>query len=176
LILPLLAAVLATTLTGATAPAMARPESDRPSRDLVETAAEAGSFNTLAKALQAGGLVEALKGPGPFTVFAPTDEAFAALPEGTVEELLMPENLPTLRRILSYHIVPGTVTASDLMGDQTAAMTMALDYLWINGVTRNGVFIDTSDSYPSPNPVQVVEPDIMADNGVIHVIDGVLLP
>ncbi len=145
--------------------------------NIVETAQAAGSFETLLAAAEAAGAVPILTGEGPYTVFAPTDEAFAKLPAGTVESLLQPENKAQLREIINLHIVPGRVMAGDVLGNQVAPITMALDYIYINGVTANGVFVDTaSASYPSPNPAQVVQPDIVADNGVIHVIDSVLLP
>lgn len=134
------------------------------SKDVVDTAVEAGSFNTLVAAVQAAGLVETLKGDGPFTVFAPTDEAFAALPEGTVESLLKPENKDQLIAILTYHVVPGKVMSGDLSDDMTAAtvqggeITIDLD---------NGVMV---------NDATVVTADVEAGNGVIHVIDKVILP
>ena len=94
-----------------------------------------------------------------------------------METLLQPENRAQLRRILNYHIVPGVVPSSAVLGNQVAATTMALDPIYINGVSANGVFIDTTPgSYASPNAAQVIQADVMADNGVIHVIDGVLLP
>lgn len=133
-------------------------------KDIVDTAAEAGSFETLLAAATAAGLVDTLKGDGPFTVFAPTDEAFAALPEGTVETLLKPENQDQLVAILTYHVVPGKVMSTDLSDDMTAAtvqggeITIDLD---------NGVMI---------NEASVVSADIEASNGVIHVIDAVILP
>ncbi|MCH2076750.1 MAG: fasciclin domain-containing protein [Rhodobacteraceae bacterium] len=133
-------------------------------KDIVDTAAEAGSFETLLAAATAAGLVDTLKGDGPFTVFAPTDDAFAALPEGTVETLLKPENQDQLVAILTYHVVPGKVMSTDLSDDMTAAtvqggeITIDLD---------NGVMI---------NEASVVSADIEASNGVIHVIDAVILP
>ena len=132
--------------------------------DIVDTAVAAGSFTTLVAAVKAAGLVETLKGAGPFTVFAPTDDAFAALPAGTIDSLLMPESKDKLISILTYHVVPGAVTASDVMA-MTSATTVQGGTLAID--TRNGVKI---------NNANVVTPDIMADNGVIHVIDAVLLP
>ncbi len=133
-------------------------------KDIVDTAVGAGSFETLVAAVQAAELVDTLKGDGPFTVFAPTDEAFAALPEGTVENLLKPENKDQLVAILTYHVVPGKVMSGDLSDDMTAAtvqggnITVDLD---------NGVMI---------NDASVVQADIEAENGVIHVIDKVILP
>jgi uncharacterized surface protein with fasciclin (FAS1) repeats len=132
--------------------------------DIVDTAVGAGSFKTLVAAVTAAGLVETLKGPGPFTVFAPTDEAFAALPAGTVEDLLKPENKDKLVAVLTYHVVPGKVMSTDLK-DNTMAKTVQGGEVTIdldNGATINGA--------------KVVTADIVADNGVIHVIDTVLLP
>jgi uncharacterized surface protein with fasciclin (FAS1) repeats len=134
-------------------------------KDIVETAIAAGSFKTLAKALQAADLVDTLKGPGPFTVFAPTDEAFAALPAGTIDNLLKPENKAKLQRILTYHVVPGKVMAADVVKLQSAK---AVSGDTVTVATRNGgVIIDNA---------HVVKADIAASNGVIHVIDAVLLP
>ncbi|MEX0311277.1 MAG: fasciclin domain-containing protein [Tateyamaria sp.] len=133
-------------------------------KDIVDTAVDAGSFQTLVAAVQAAGLVDTLKGDGPFTVFAPTDEAFAALPEGTVEELLKPENKDQLTAILTYHVVPGKVMSTDLSDDMEAttvqgeAVTIDLD---------NGVMVEEAT---------VVSADIETSNGVIHVIDSVILP
>ncbi|WP_113907699.1 fasciclin domain-containing protein [Aliidiomarina celeris] len=134
---------------------------------IAEVAASNGNFQTLVAALQAADLVEALSGDGEFTVFAPTDEAFAALPEGTVETLLMPENRDQLIAVLTYHVVPGTVMSSDLAGEQTYADTL-------QGQTLN---IDASGYGVSVNGgAKVTTADIEASNGVIHVIDTVLLP
>jgi uncharacterized surface protein with fasciclin (FAS1) repeats len=132
---------------------------------IVDTAVAAGSFQTLAAALQAAGLVETLKTEGPFTVFAPTDEAFRALPQGTVERLLRPENRAELTRILTYHVIPGRVSAADLQGRQVRPETVAGATLQIDA--RQGV---------SVNNARVVQADVAASNGVIHVIDRVLLP
>jgi uncharacterized surface protein with fasciclin (FAS1) repeats len=134
-------------------------------KDIVETAVAAGSFKTLAKALQAAGLVDTLKGPGPFTVFAPTDEAFAKLSAGTLESLLKPENKDKLQRILTYHVVSGKVMAADVVKVQTAKAVSG-DTL---SVTAKGGTV-TIDS------AKVVKTDIAASNGVIHVIDAVMLP
>ncbi|MEM1101294.1 MAG: fasciclin domain-containing protein [Pseudomonadota bacterium] len=134
------------------------------SKDIVDTAAEAGSFETLLAAATAAGLVDTLKGEGPFTVFAPTDEAFAALPEGTVETLLMPENQDQLVAILTYHVVPGKVMSTDLSDDMMAAT--------VNGAE---IMIDLDDGV-MVNTASVVSADIEASNGVIHVIDSVILP
>lgn len=129
-------------------------------KDIVEVAVEAGQFNTLAAALQAAGLVETLKSDGPFTVFAPTDEAFAALPAGTVEMLLMPENKDKLISILTYHVVPGKIMAGDLLSTMSAT-------------TVNGKDAPIGLRVGNAN---VIAADVAASNGVIHVIDTVLLP
>lgn len=134
-------------------------------KDIVETAVEAGQFETLAAALEAAGLVSTLKGEGPFTVFAPTDEAFAKLPDGTVEKLLEPENKDQLTAILTYHVVPGKVMAADVAG---------LDEV----ETVNGKMIDieVDGSTVKVNDATVTAADTAASNGVIHVIDMVMLP
>ena len=134
-------------------------------KDIVDTAVSAGQFNTLAAALDAAGLVDTLKGDGPFTVFAPTDEAFAKLPAGTVENLLKPENKDQLIAVLTYHVVPGKVKAADVVN---------LD----NATTVNGqdVAIQVADSGVRINNANVIKTDIGASNGVIHVIDTVILP
>lgn len=134
------------------------------SKDIVDTAVDAGSFETLVAAVQAAGLVDTLKGDGPFTVFAPTDEAFAALPEGTVESLLMPENKDQLVAILTYHVVPGKVMSTDLMDDMEAET-----------VQGSSVTIDLDDGVMVENAT-VTTADIETSNGVIHVIDTVILP
>ena len=134
-------------------------------KDIVDTAVAAGSFKTLAKALQAAGLIETLKGAGPFTVFAPTDDAFAKLPEGTLEALLKPENKQKLQRILTYHVVPGKVKASDVVKLQSAKAVSG-DTIAI-AARNGGVTVDNA---------RVVQTDIEASNGVIHVIDAVILP
>lgn len=134
-------------------------------KDIVDTAVAAGSFKTLATALTEAELVETLKGKGPFTVFAPTDKAFGKLPEGTIEELLKPENREKLTAILTYHVVPGKVMAKDVV-DLETAKTVQGSKLKIE--VRDGkVYIDEA---------RVVKADIECTNGVIHVIDGVLLP
>ncbi|RPI13207.1 MAG: fasciclin domain-containing protein [Lysobacterales bacterium] len=133
--------------------------------DIVDTAVAAGSFNTLAAALKAAGLVDTLKGPGPFTVFAPTDEAFAKLPAGTVESLLEPENKAKLAGILTYHVVPGKVMAADVV-KLTSAKT-------VNG---QSVTIAVKDGKVMVDGANVVKTDVAASNGVIHVIDAVILP
>src|SRR6185295_2973711 len=136
-----------------------------PEKDIVDTAVSAGSFKTLVAAVKAAGLVETLKGKGPLTVFAPTDEAFAKLPAGTVENLLKPENRGKLQAILTYHVVPGQVTAAEVV-TLKSAKTANGRALQIN-VTDGKVMIDNA---------QVVSTDIMARNGVIHVIDTVVIP
>ena len=138
---------------------------DAPTRDIVQTAVAAGSFTTLAKALEASGLVETLKGEGPFTVFAPTDDAFAKLPAGTLETLLKPENKAKLKRILTYHVVPGRVMAADVV-KLHSARAVSGDTITI-ATHGNGVTVDNA---------RVVTTDIAATNGVIHVIDAVILP
>src|SRR6056297_1883161 len=132
--------------------------------DIVDTASAAGQFETLVAAVQAAGLVDTLKGEGPFTVFAPTDAAFAALPEGTVESLLLPENRDQLVAILTYHVVPGAVMSTDLSDGMMATTVQGSDVTigTMGGVTVNGA--------------NVVAADIEASNGVIHVIDAVILP
>lgn len=130
--------------------------------DIVDTATTSGSFSTLVTALKAANLVDTLKGKGPFTVFAPTDEAFAKLPEGTVEGLL--KDIPQLKKILTYHVVSGKVMAADVMKMQSAKTVEGKD-----------VKIDASSGV-KVNDATVTTPDISADNGVIHVIDTVLIP
>ena len=134
-------------------------------KDIVDTAVAAGNFNTLATALTAAGLVETLKGKGPFTVFAPTDAAFAKLPAGTVENLLKPENKAQLTGILTYHVVPGAVKAADVV-KLTEAKT----------VQGQSVKISVKDGKVSVDGANVTATDIAASNGVIHVIDTVILP
>lgn len=133
--------------------------------DLVDTAVAAGKFNTLAAALKAAGLVDTLKGPGPFTVFAPTDEAFAKLPQGTLETLLKPENKGKLAAILTYHVVPGAVKAADVV-KLSGATTVNGQRVDIK-VAGGGVMVDSA---------KVTQTDIIASNGVIHIIDSVILP
>jgi uncharacterized surface protein with fasciclin (FAS1) repeats len=143
----------------------ARGAAQAPSKDIVDTAVAAGSFTTLAKALQAAGLVDTLKGEGPFTVFAPTDEAFAKLPPGTLDELLKPENKAKLTRILTSHVVAGKVTAAEVMKMKSAKA--------LSGVTLH---IKASGKTVMVDNAKVVKTDIMASNGVIHVIDTVIVP
>jgi uncharacterized surface protein with fasciclin (FAS1) repeats len=134
-------------------------------KDIVDTAVAAGNFKTLAAALQAAGLVDTLKGKGPFTVFAPTDEAFAKLPAGTVENLLKPENKAKLVAILTYHVVAGDVKAA-----QVVTMTSA------KTVQGGSVKISAAGGKVMVDSANVVKTDIAASNGVIHVIDTVLMP
>ena len=133
-------------------------------KDIVDTAVDAGSFTNLVAAVQAAGLVDTLKGEGPFTVFAPTDEAFAALPEGTVEDLLKPENKDKLIAILTYHVVSGKVMSTDLSNNTMAPTVQGSD---VKIMTEGGVTV---------NGAKVISADIEASNGVIHVIDTVLIP
>ena len=134
-------------------------------KDIVDTAKSAGSFNTLVKAVAAAGLVDTLKGEGPFTVFAPTDAAFAKLPAGTLQDLLKPENKSKLQSILTYHVVPGKVMAADVVGLKNAKTVNGADLQVKAG--PNGVMVGNAN---------VVKTDITTSNGVIHVIDSVLLP
>lgn len=151
----------AAVLLGLSVPAFAAD------KDIVDTAAGAGSFKTLVAAVKAAGLVDTLKGEGPFTVFAPTDEAFAKLPKGTVETLLKPENKEKLVAILTYHVVPGKVTAADVV---------KLDGKTAKTVEGRPVDVNVEDGTVTINKSKVVKADIMTSNGVIHVIDTVLLP
>ena len=134
--------------------------------DIVDTAAGAGSFETLVSAVQAAGLVDTLKGDGPFTVFAPTDEAFAKLPAGTLDNMLKPENKEQLVALLTYHVVPGKTMSSDLAGQEVEVET----------VEGSAVSIDATDGAVKVDEATVVQADIEADNGVIHVIDRVITP
>ncbi|KAA3649000.1 MAG: fasciclin domain-containing protein [Proteobacteria bacterium] len=135
-------------------------------KDIVDTAVAAGSFNTLATALQAAGLIDTLKGDGPFTVFAPTDEAFTKLPEGTVENLLKPENKDKLTAILTYHVVSGKVYAKQVVDLDSATTVEGSD---ISIVVKDGNVILNGNS-------TVTKTDIKTSNGIIHVIDQVLMP
>ncbi len=159
------------TTSSAPATTEAAPSETAAAQDIVDTAVAAGSFTTLASALEAAGLVETLKGEGPFTVFAPTDEAFAALPDGTLDTLLA-DPQGDLTDILTYHVVPGKVMAADVVGlggqevetVQGAGLTVNVD----------GDQVSLTDA--AGNTVNVTQTDIEASNGVIHVIDGVLMP
>ncbi len=143
---------------------VAHADSKAPGKDIVAVASSSGSFNTLVAAVKAAGLVETLQGAGPFTVFAPTDEAFAKLPKGTVEELLKPENKAKLVAILTYHVVAGKV--------------MAADVKTMKAKTVNGQSLDVkvTDGAVTVDNAKVVKTDVAASNGVIHVIDTVVLP
>lgn len=133
--------------------------------DIVDTAVAAGSFTTLVAAVQAAGLVDTLKGAGPFTVFAPSDDAFAALPAGTVDELVKPENKEKLSAILLLHVLPGAVKSTDVAGQKLDATTAGGKTVRVDG--SDGVTVDGA---------RVVAADIACSNGVIHVIDTVILP
>jgi uncharacterized surface protein with fasciclin (FAS1) repeats len=136
--------------------------------DIVDIAAAEPTFSTLVAALGAAGLVDTLKGPGPFTVFAPTNAAFAALPAGTVENLLMPENRARLTDILTYHVVPGMITSTDLIGQRLNVATLQGQSLRIDAANKLGNV--------RVNDARVTQADIIGSNGVIHVIDKVLIP
>ena len=136
-----------------------------PAHDIVDTAVAAGSFTTLVAAVTAAGLVDTLKSGGPFTVFAPSDEAFGALPAGTVDELVKPENKAKLTAILLLHVIPGKVMAADVVGQVMDPATAGGTTVHVDGT--NGVTVDAA---------KVVTADIECSNGVIHVIDTVLLP
>lgn len=143
-----------------------KPTAAASKADIVDTAVSAGQFDTLVAAVQAAGLVDTLKSPGPFTVFAPTDDAFAALPAGTVDELLKPENKDQLVAILTYHVISGEVTSGDLAGKKLNAETVQGSTVSIDA-TSGGVTVDDAN---------VIAADVDASNGVIHVIDRVILP
>jgi uncharacterized surface protein with fasciclin (FAS1) repeats len=134
--------------------------------DIVETASSNGSFTTLVAAVKAAGLTDTLKGQGPFTVFAPTDEAFKKLPAGTIENLLKPENRAQLTKILTYHVVPGKVMAGDVKGKRMTATT----------IEGSAVAIDASGQAVKVDNAMVHQADVTASNGVIHVIDTVIMP
>jgi uncharacterized surface protein with fasciclin (FAS1) repeats len=154
-----LALTVAVLVTG---PALADGHGNK--KDIVDIAASNDSFSTLVAAVTEAGLVDTLKGDGPFTVFAPTNEAFAALPEGTVENLLKPENKDQLTAVLTYHVVPGKVMSGDLSDGMTARTVQGGE---VTIGTAGGVTVDGAN---------VVQADIEASNGVIHVIDAVILP
>ncbi len=134
-------------------------------KDIVDTAKSAGSFKTLVAAVKAADLVDTLKGEGPFTVFAPTDEAFAKLPQGTLEDLLKPENQAKLQSILTYHVVPGKVMAEDVAGISMAKTANGQSFKI--SIKNGSVYVDNA---------KVLKTDIKCSNGVIHVIDKVLFP
>jgi len=158
-LLPVIALV---AIAACWSPAQAEPSA--PSKDIVAVASSAGNFTTLVKAIKAAELVETLQGTGPFTVFAPTDEAFAKLPKGTLEDLLKPENKAKLAGILTYHVVSGKVMAADVK-------TMMAKT--VNGQKLD---IEVTDGAVTVNKAKVTKTDIAASNGVIHVVDTVLLP
>ncbi|HEX6047106.1 MAG TPA: fasciclin domain-containing protein [Pyrinomonadaceae bacterium] len=161
-------ALLFAALAVAAAPGSTRAAVNDPVKpgDIVDTAVDAGQFKTLAAALQAAGLIDTLKGEGPFTVFAPTDEAFAKLPAGTVESLLKPENKEKLKSILLYHVVSGNVPASKVL---------KLNGRSVKTLQGGSVDVRTKDGVRVGN-ANVVKTDVTASNGVIHVIDTVLIP
>lgn len=167
--LKIIGASLLASVAFATIPTASAGDHNKPVHaatvDIVDTAVSAGAFNTLVAAVQAADLVDTLKSDGPFTVFAPTDEAFAKLPAGTVEKLLKPENKGQLIAVLTYHVVPGKVTSHDLAGKRLEAKT-------VQGTT---VDIDATDGV-RVDGANVVQADIMTSNGIIHVIDRVILP
>ena len=147
----------------ASAPASAAASMPATPGTIVDVASAGADFSTLVAALSAAGLVETLQGPGPFTVFAPTNEAFAALPAGVLDKLLLPENKDTLAKILTYHVVPGKVLAADVTdGDVATVEGQTVTLSTADGVTVNGA--------------KVITADVMGSNGVIHVIDAVILP
>ena len=143
---------------------VAHADNHAKNKDIVAVASSAGSFNTLVAAVKAAGLVETLQGPGTFTVFAPTDEAFAKLPKGTVEDLLKPENKSKLVGILTYHVVPGKVMAADVKPMQAKT---------VNGQSLD---VKVKDGVVTVDKAKVIKTDVPASNGVIHVIDSVMLP
>ena len=163
--LPVSIAIFVFAAFSASLSAVAADDNMGPKADIVDTAVAAGQFNTLAAALEAAGLVDTLKGEGPFTVFAPTDAAFAKLPEGTVETLLKPENRDQLVAVLTYHVVPGKVMASDVVKISQAKT--------VNG---GDIAVKVKDGSVQINDATVVKADVGASNGVIHVIDTVILP
>ncbi len=161
----LLTSMALAAMPGDSCSSAALASAKHPGKNIVETAVSAGSFNTLAAALKAADLVDALQGDGPFTVFAPTDDAFAKLPEGQLANLLKPENKHLLQSILTYHVVPGTLEAKDVVRTSAAA-------------SLNGQRIDfaTTDAGVTVDRATVVKTDIRCSNGIIHVIDSVILP
>lgn len=162
----LVAALLLAGAAGLSGVRAAGASNHQEMKNIVETAVGAGSFTTLVKALQAAELVGALEGAGPFTVFAPTDEAFAKLPAGALDNLLKPENKEQLKAVLLYHVVPGKVTAADVM-KLDGREVKTLEGSSIKVKTKDGVMV---------NKARVVKTDVMATNGVIHVIDTVIMP
>ena len=165
LIAPVLA-LAAVVAVSTSAEAQYKKEAKSQGKDIVDTAVAAGSFTTLVAAVQAAGLVETLKGEGPFTVFAPTDAAFAKLPAGTVEDLLKPENKAQLAAILTYHVVPGKVMQADIQSKISDVKTL-------QGQT---VSVDAMADTVTVGAANLIASDVEASNGVIHVIDTVILP
>jgi uncharacterized surface protein with fasciclin (FAS1) repeats len=155
----------AATQEPATSDSAANPPTQQASSNILETAAAAGSFTTLAAAIDAAGLEATLSGPGPFTVFAPTDDAFAKLPPGTVDDLLKPENKEKLVAVLTYHVVPGNVMAKDVVSSPK-----------LKSVQGQELTVRVEGSAVSIDGASVIQTDIAASNGVIHVIDSVVLP
>lgn len=174
----IVAAAMAATTAIAAAPALANSSMDAPAAaNIVDTAASTGAHNTLVAAVKAAGLAETLASPGPFTIFAPTDSAFAKLPAGTLESLLQPENKATLTAILTYHAVAGTVTAKELIarinaGGGKATLT-TLQGGTLTAMLDNGKVVITD---AKGGKTTVTQADVMTANGVIHVTDGVFLP
>jgi uncharacterized surface protein with fasciclin (FAS1) repeats len=174
----IIAAAMAATTTIAAAPALANSSMDAPAAaNIVETAVSTGAHNTLVAAVKAAGLVDALASPGPFTIFAPTDSAFAKLPAGTLEALLEPENKATLTAILAYHAVAGRVTAGDLValinaGGGKATLTTLQGGTLTAAIEEGKVVITDAKG----GKTTVTQADVMTANGVIHVTDGVFLP
>ncbi|SIS45165.1 fasciclin domain-containing protein [Neptunomonas antarctica] len=160
-----LTAILAVVVASLAFTPISYADSHGMKKDIVDVAAENGSFNTLVAAIKAAELVETLKGDGPFTVFAPTDEAFAKLPDGTLDMLLKPENKAKLVAVLTYHVVPGKVNAADVVKLDSA-----------DTVQGQKLMIKTADGSVMIDNANVVMTDVEASNGVIHVIDAVLLP
>ena len=144
----------------------AKAVTDGSAKTIVDTAKEAGQFTTLLQAAEAADLVETLNGDGPFTIFAPTDDAFAQLPEGTLDELLLPENKDKLTEILTFHVVPDEITADEMAGKMKELET----------VQGGMIEIDSAGRMTKVEQAAVIQPDIEASNGVIHVIDQVILP
>ncbi len=144
---------------------MSSSKHEKSEKDIVETAIAAGSFETLVAAVKAAGLVETLQGDGPFTVFAPTDEAFAKLPAGTVESLLKPENRDKLIAVLTYHVVPGRLMAKDVVGEK-----------YLKTVQGQKIKVSLKGDAAMVDDARIVKTDIETSNGVIHVIDSVMLP
>ena len=159
------------TLFGTAAALLTACAQPDPGDDIVDIAAANPDFSTLVAAVEAAGLVDTLKGPGPFTVFAPTNAAFAALPAGTVDTLLLPENKDELTRILTYHVVPGQITSDQIIGTRSDVATVQGRTVHVNG-QAGGKY----GSAVRVNDANVTTADIIATNGVIHVIDKVLMP